>query len=306
MSHARASNTPGRGTLLAFAAAVVIGGGNFVAVRFSNQELPPLFGAALRFTAAAALLFLLARARRIPLPRGRAALGAATYGLLGFGLAYAFLYFALVGLAAGATSVIMASVPLLVLLFAVLHGQERLTARGMTGGTLAIVGMAMLSAGAAAGEVHPVYFIAALLGAASAAESSVIAKGLPRPDPVMTNAIGMTAGAVLLWIASLASGEPWALPQTGRTWLVLGYLVVLGSVSLFILFLYVIRRWTASASAYALALMPVVAVTLGALLADEAITLQVVLGGGVVMAAVYVGALRRPRAAGLPAMTRPE
>ena len=292
----RDSTLPGRGTLLAFAAAVVIGGANFIAVRFSNQELPPLFGAALRFSGAAVLLFILARARRIPFPPGRAAMGAALYGLLGFGLSYAFLYYALVGLAAGTTSVVMASVPLLALVFAVLHRQERLTGRGVAGGLLAIAGIALLSTGSGGGDFRPAYFLAALLGAAAAAESSVVAKGLPRLDPVMTNAVGMTAGAALLWIASLATGEAWALPGTARTWVVLAYLVVLGSVSLFILFLYVIRRWTASATAYALALMPVVAVSLGAVLADEAITLQVIAGGALVMAAVYVGALWRPRA----------
>ncbi len=82
---------PERATLLAFIGAVVVGGGNFVAVRFSNEKLPPLFGAPLRFGAAAVILFRIARVRGVPLPRGRAASGAALYGLLGFGLAYAFI-----------------------------------------------------------------------------------------------------------------------------------------------------------------------------------------------------------------------
>jgi len=288
-----ASTTPGRATLFAFSGAVVIGGGNFVAVKFSNEELAPLFGAALRFTGAAALFFGLAWTRRIPLPRGRAAWGAAIYGLLGFGLAYAFLYYALVGLPAGTASVILASVPLLTLAFAVVHGQERLSAKGIVGGILAIVGIAVLSARAMGGEVRAIYFLSALLGAVAAAESSVVAKSLPRLDPVVTNAVGMTAGAAMLWIASFALGEPWALPQTARTWVVLGYLVVLGSVALFILFLYVIERWTASAAVYAIALMPVVAVALGALLAGEPITWELTLGGILMMSAVYVGALSR-------------
>ena len=135
---------PERATLLAFIGAVVIGGGNFVAVRFSNEKLPPLFGAPLRFGAAAVILFRIARARRVPLPRGRAASGAALYGLLGFGLAYAFIYLALVGLAAGTTSVILAPVPLLTLALAVLHGQERLAGRGIVGGLLAIGGSSHL------------------------------------------------------------------------------------------------------------------------------------------------------------------
>jgi len=122
----------------------VIGGANFVAVKFSNEELEPLFGAALRFGAATLLFFAIMRIRRLPMPYGKAALGAVIYGLLGFGLAYGLLYFALVELTAGTTSVIMASVPLITLLLAVLHRQERLSMRGVAGGLLAIAGIAVL------------------------------------------------------------------------------------------------------------------------------------------------------------------
>ncbi len=36
-------------TLAAFAVAVTLGGGNLLAVRVSNRELPPFWGAGLRF-----------------------------------------------------------------------------------------------------------------------------------------------------------------------------------------------------------------------------------------------------------------
>src|SRR5215207_2063600 len=52
-----------------------------------------------------------------------------------------------------------------------------------------------------------------------------------------------------------------------------------------------IGRWTASATAYWLSLTPVVAVTLGAILADEPIAPEVVIG--VAVLAVYMGAIRR-------------
>ena len=131
--------------LPAFLAAVLIGGANFVAVSFSNEELEPLSGAALRFTAAGVLLFLITAAWRYPLPRGRAAVGASIYGLLGFGVSYALVYYAVLGLGAGPTSVILAAVPLATLALAVLHGQERFTARGVGGGVLAVIGIAILS-----------------------------------------------------------------------------------------------------------------------------------------------------------------
>jgi drug/metabolite transporter (DMT)-like permease len=278
---------------LAFITAVLIGGANFVAVSFSNLELPPLFGAALRFALAAFLFFLILRLRRVQLARGRSAVGAAIYGLLGFGAAYAFLYYALVGLAAGSVAVIMAAVPLFTLIIAVLLGQERLSVRGFIGGGLAIAGIAVLSLGALGDNLSPAYLVAAVLGAVAAAASSVAAKALPDVHPLNMNAIGMASGAILLVVGSILFGEQWMIPRQPYTWLALSWLVILGSVGLFQLFLYVIRRWTASATAYVITAMPVVAVALGAILLDQPVTPTVVVGGFLVIVAVYVGAISR-------------
>jgi drug/metabolite transporter (DMT)-like permease len=284
---------PGRITLAAFGATVMIGGSNFVAVKFSNAELAPLFGAAVRFTAAAMLFALLARALSLPLPRGRALLGSTVYGLLGFGLAYGLMYYALLEVSIGMAAAIMATVPLFTLVLAVLHGQERLTPAGVIGGCLAITGIAVMSLRSIGGELPLLHLLAAVGAAAAAAESAVVVKGFPRAHPVTTNVVGMTAGAVLLWIASVFSSEAWTVPQLARTWAALSWLVIAGSVGLFYLFLYVIARWTASATTYSLTLMPVVAVALGALLAGEPITPEVVVGAVLVVVAVYVGAIRR-------------
>lgn len=291
---------PDRSTLAAFLVAVFIGGTNFVAVRFSNESLDPFYGAALRFGAAALLLYVVAVIRRTPLPKGRALVGASLYGFLGFGVAYAALYYALVGLPAGTASVFLAVVPLLTLLLAVLHRQERFTARGAIGGILAIAGIALLSAGSLRGDLEPIYLLASLFGSLAVAESSVLVKAFPRWDPITTNAVGMTAGTIFLALVSLLAGERWALPADTSTWFVLAWLVVAGSVGLFVLFLFIIGRWTASASVYVLTLMPVVAVSLGALLLDEAVTFSLIAGGAIVLAAVYIGALSQPKEDVLP------
>ncbi|MDQ3983018.1 MAG: EamA family transporter [Actinomycetota bacterium] len=299
---AETGQIPDRSTLAAFAGAVVIGGTNFIAVRFSNEELDPLFGAGIRFVAAALLLFALMRLQRIRMPRSAEAVGPAVYGLLGFGVSYALLYYALVGLTAGTAAVFMAATPLVTLVLAVLHGQERFTARGVAGGVLAVVGILVISLDSLGGDLRPVYLIAALLGVVTVAESSVVVKGLPQTHPVTTNAVGMAAGGLLLVAASLAFREDWVVPERAKTWMVLAWLVVAGSVGLFVLFLFVIARWTASATVYALTLMPVVAVTLGALVADEPVTIELIAGGALVMTAVYVGALsgRTPKTATVP------
>ncbi|MDR7420142.1 MAG: EamA family transporter [Armatimonadota bacterium] len=142
-------------THAACAGAVAIGGANFIAVSLSNRELPPFFGAALRFALAAALFFIMARLWRVPLARGRSAAGAAVYGLLGFGASYALLYYSLVGLAAGTAAIIVAAVPLFTLAIAVLQGQERLTVRGVVAGALVVTSIQFTASVAARDRFRP-------------------------------------------------------------------------------------------------------------------------------------------------------
>lgn len=284
-------------TYAAFVGAIVIGGANFVAVSFSNMELPPIFGAAVRFALAGTLFFGILAALRVPLARGRAALGAAAYGILAVGVAYASLYYALVGLSAGTVSVIMAAVPLCTLLLAAALGQERLTGRGIVAGVMALAGIAVLSYGGLTAGAGWSYVAAALLGVVAVSGSTILARALRHVHPLNMNAIGMLAGTILLFMASLALGERWILPARLETWMAAGWLVLLGSVGLFTLLLYVVARWTASATVYAVSGMPLVAIALGVLLLGQPVTPAVVVGGGLVLAAIYVGVVRRKKSA---------
>lgn len=288
-------------TLSAFVAAVVIGGANFVAVKATVDELEPLYGAAARFGLAGLLFFAILAVARVPMPHGAALVGAAVYGTLAFGATYALLYLALVELSAGVASVLMATAPLFTLVLATLLHMERITARGLVGGTLAVVGIALLSTDSLGGDVPLGYLVAAVAAPLAAGGSAVAAKRFPRTDAVATNAVGMTVGAALLALASVAAGETWAVPEQTDTWLASVWLVVVGSVGLFWCVLFVVKRWTASASTFVLPLMPIVAVALGALFLDERIGVEELAGGVLVVGGAYVGALRRDRREPVPA-----
>lgn len=288
---------PARTTLIAFFATVFIGGTNFVAVKFSNLELPPLFGAGVRFAVAALILLAIMRWRRLPAPRGRALAGAAIYGTLSFGLVYGLLYYALTHLNAGTTSVVMAAVPLATLVLAVSQGQEHFTMRGVMGGLLALGGIGVVSYRGLGGALPVLPLLAAVGGMVAASQSTVLVKGFPKSHPITTNAVGMSVGAAGLLAASVIVGEAWLIPGTPTTWIALTWLTIVGSVGMFGLFVYVIKTWKASASAYAVTMMPLVAVGLGALLLGEAITVQTLAGAALVAAGVYTGALSGRRAA---------
>ena len=142
----------------------------------------------------------------------------------------------------------------------------------------------------------PIFAIALLLVAAVCqAESVVIVKRLPPGDPVAANAIGMLLGGTLLIAVSLGAQEPLVLPTQSDTLLAMAYLIGPGSIGVFLLALYVLARWTASATSYAFLLFPLVAIVLGAVLFDEPVQPSFLLGGAVVLVGVYVGAIYRPR-----------
>jgi drug/metabolite transporter (DMT)-like permease len=283
---------PDKLTLAAFAALVVIGGSNVVAVSLSNDDLPPFFGAAVRFAAAALILLAVMVVRRIPVPRGPGLLGAVLYGVIGFAGFYALAYWALDSeLPASVFAVILATVPLLTFFFALGHGLEPFRWRALLGSLVAIAGIAILIGGDLTLDLPLGALLATIGAAACGAEGGVIIKRLPPNHPVAANTMGMGIGAALLFVVSVVAGEDWRAPSRAFDWGVLVYLVVLGSVALFGLFLFVLKRWTASGTSYFTVLMPIVSALLGVWLLDEPITGGVVIGGAVILAGVYVGAL---------------
>ena len=284
----------GRKPLLAFLTAVVLGGINFVGVRVSNEELDPIWGAGLRFGLAAFVFAALCAALRLALPGGRAFVLVVLYGVIGFGLAYGALYWAMQDAPAGLAAVVLAIGPLLVLLLAVTHRLERFSARAAVGAVIALAGTVVMFFDPGDADVGWTSF--ALLGvAALAASESVVLSKLVGPEhPMAMNAVGMTSGALALLAVAVLGGDELALPRERDTQLAVAYLVA-ATVGLFLCILYVVQRWTASATAYTFVSMPVVAVLAGAALLDEPITAAVVAGGAIVVAGVYVGALSRTR-----------
>ncbi len=279
-----------RTTLLAFLGIVVLGGVNGTAIRIGSSELAPFWAAALRFGIAALIFFVIVVVRRVPLPRGRALLGSAVYGLLGFGVTFALVNWGLIEAPAGMAQVILALVPLLTLMLAVVQGLERFRLQSAVGSLVAVAGVALVFGERLGASVPLLSMLAILIAAVAIAEANVVVKRLPRGQPVATNAIGMGLGALLLLGLSLVSGEARVVPTQLSTLISLGYLVLVGSVVVFTLFLFVINRWTASATSYTLLLMPLVSVSVAAVLLNEPITPVLVIGGVLVLAGVYVGA----------------
>jgi drug/metabolite transporter (DMT)-like permease len=284
----------GRLVLAAFLLFVLLAGANAIGVRFALREMGPYWSAAIRFAVAGLLLAAYALATRRRLPRGDRLIGTVLFGVFGFGLAYTFLYRALTEAPAGTTMLMLAIVPLLTVLLAAVQGVERVRVLALVGAAIACTGIVVVSADQLSLDVPILSLVLLVAAACCQAESGIVVKRFPPGDPVVANAIGMLLGAAMLAAVALAAGETLVLPSRLETWLSMIYLIGPGSVAVFVLVLYVLSRWTASATSYAFLLFPLVAIFLGAILLGEPVQISFLVGGAIVLAGVYVGAVYLP------------
>jgi drug/metabolite transporter (DMT)-like permease len=286
---------PERRVLVAFGAFILVGGGASVAIRITYDELAPFWAATSRFGLAALAFWGLVVVRKLRLPRGRALAGAVLFGTFTVGLAFVLIGWGLVETPASVYQVLMALIPLVTLFLSSVQGVEAITRRGIIGSCLAVGGIAVTVTGTAGSGISLPHIAAILIAAILVAEGGVVIKKFPPNPPIVTNAIAMTTGTVILGTASIVRGEAWTIPTQTDTWVAFLYLVGLVTVVAFLLYMYVLGEWTASGTSYGFVLVPLVTIVVAATIADEAITPAFLAGTVLVLAGVYVGALRPPK-----------
>lgn len=280
-------------SLAAFAALVVITAGNAVAVRYVTNQMPSFWGAATRFASASLIFFAYVLIKRLQLPRGRALVGTLIFGGLQFGFSYGMGYWALQKIPAGLGSVMFAAIPLFTILFAVAVRLERFQWKSILGSFIALGGVLILSDEQINHQV-PLANLLAMLGMVMCfAMATIVVKKFPPVPIAVMNAVAMMTGAAILFGLSLAFGEKPALPGDAATWLAQLSLILPGSVLLFVVLLYLLKRWPASAVSFQVVVSPIIAVALSAWLLGEPPTPGLLLGGPLVLLGVYLGAISR-------------
>jgi drug/metabolite transporter (DMT)-like permease len=273
----------------AFLLIIFLGGFNAIGVRYTVLELPPFWGAALRFAPAALLFFLFVILLKLPLPRGKALLGAILFGALNFGFSYAFIYYAVQKVQPGMAQVILALMPLFTLIFAVSHRQEKFRWLGLLGALLAFGGIAVVFWEQVRTNVPLFSLLAVVLGAACIAEAGVVVKLFPKSHPITTNAIGMLSGSIILFAMSLLFHEKWLLPVKTATWTALLFLILFGSGLAFFLVLKLLKLWSASTVSYAFVLFPFVSLTASSRLSHESLSPILLAGAALVLTGAVIG-----------------
>lgn len=282
---------PERNVLVSFLLFILVAGGASVAIRITYGELAPFWSATARFLIGALVFWILVAVRKLALPKGRALLGAIVFGALTVGFAFLLAAWALVVIPASLYQILMALVPLLTLFLSALQGLESITWRGILGGLLAVAGILVTVGGTRSSDISIPHIIAILVAAVFMAEGGVVIKKFPPNPPVVTNAIAMTTGSIILGTASLVRGEQWTFPTQTDTILAFVYLVVFVTIVAFLLYMSVLGKWTASGTSYGFVIIPLVTIIVAGTLAGEEITINFLFGAVLVLGGIYIGAL---------------
>ena len=127
---------------------------------------------------------------------------------------------------------------------------------------------------------------------------SFLSGSLALPSDVFTiAAYQQVVAAVCSTLLAIGTGETFSMDYTARGWFGLAYLVVACSVVAFLAFAWLLTHVPLSLTATHAYVNPVVAVVLGSLVLSEPIGIPVLVGGGIVVAAVaLIVSAERPRA----------
>jgi drug/metabolite transporter (DMT)-like permease len=288
---------------LKLAAVTMVWGGTFVAGRYLAGSLSPLLAASLRFLLASLALLLFIRMTRTPLvrPSPRQWLQLSLLGFFGIFFYNLCFFYGLHYICASRASLIVALNPAVIGLASWLLFKERLNRAKVVGIAICMAGASMVivsrdpqllagGAGAGAGAwLGDLLIFGCVLGWGV---YSLCSKELNHSlGPVQTVTWSILLGTVMLWITCILRGEVSvaAIAQLGmQQWLSLLYLGVLGSALAYIGYYDGIRKIGATRSGVFIALNPLTAVILGALLLDEPLTLAMCLGGGLILAGIFL------------------
>jgi drug/metabolite transporter (DMT)-like permease len=268
-------------------------GGNGVAIKFSNQGMPPLMASALRSMIAALLAWLYARfmGRRVGFPPGQLRHGL-IIGLL-FGIEFLFLYWGLAYTPASRSAIFLATNPFWVALGAhfCLKG-DRLTLPKILGLILAFGGVIVVFQTQPA-ELPELFWLGDLLVLIAAVFWAATTLYIKRISHEVSLDHYQTLFAQLAYsIPVLALGSLLfeSFDSLDLNLVVVGgllYQSVVVAFASYLVWFWMIHRYSVSRLASFTFMSPVFGVLLGGLVLDEPVTLMLWLGLGLVTCGVY-------------------
>jgi drug/metabolite transporter (DMT)-like permease len=281
--------------VVCLAAVYVIWSSTYLAIRVVVHDMAPLASASLRFLAAGAVLFVLARRRGAAWPKLRDWLRIAPVGACLFVGGNGFVAMAEQTVPSGGAAVVCATMPLWVGVLGAVAG-ERPTSREWASLVLGFAGVFVLMGGptlSGAREHVVLVILSPILWATGSLLSRRTKDVGGEHAALMGPAMQMLTGGVLLLVTSTARGEALPLHASATAWLALAYLFVFGSLLGFTAYAWLLRNARPTvATSYAF-VNPVLAVLFGAALYGEPLGWTTAVANAMIVGAVMLALAKK-------------
>jgi drug/metabolite transporter (DMT)-like permease len=268
-------------------------GSTWLAIKIGLESVPPFLGAGLRFVIACALLWLIIRWRKLPIPfTSEARKVYLSMGLLTCTAPFALVYWGQQFIPSALGSILFAAFPFWVAFFShFMLANERLDRYGLAGIIVGFLGVVIIFWGD-----FQLSNSSAILGM-SAILLSVVIQALSlvqvkkwghSVDPIVMNFVGIAIGMVALltlgWI--LEAGQP--IVWNTASVLSILYLSIVGTVLAFVAYFWLLKRIDAVYLSLTAFINPIVAVVLGALVLGEKLATTVFIGAFLVLTGILL------------------
>jgi drug/metabolite transporter (DMT)-like permease len=270
----------------------IVWGSTYLALRVLVETIPPLVSTGTRFLVAGGLMLgvLALRRRDVRISR-REALSCLAVGSLLMG-AVATVATAEQDVPSNLAALLVACVPLWVLLLRRLGG-EQIAPRLVLAVLLGFAGVGLLlQPGGQTGGAPLLSLLLVVCATPAWATGSYLSRKVELPSqPLVSVGWQMVLGGGAVTLAGVVAGEPWALDfgafstDSIVAWL---YLALIGSALAFTAYAWLLQNAPISRVATYAYVNPVVAIALGYLILDEAVTGLTIAGAAVIVLAVWV------------------
>jgi drug/metabolite transporter (DMT)-like permease len=278
-----------------YVSVALIWGSTWAAIKVGVSDVPPFVFAFARAVAVALLLTIVAAALRQPFPRGRQTIAVAVVvGLINIGWSWAIIFWSEQFVPSGLVAVFGAAAPIwtAVLAHFMVKG-DRLSAVKIVGLVLGLGGTVILI-GAPDPAAGPAGVVATALLALMAISWAIAAilqsRFLRSVAPIPTVALGTWASVLLLAplaLSQISGAQRWTVASV----LAFGYLVVFGTSVGMVVSLWLYRKLRPTTITLIQVVVPAEAILIGTLWLGEPVTIRMLAGAALVVAAVALNAI---------------
>ena len=279
----------------AYVSVALIWGSTWGAIKIGVTDVPPFVFAFARAVAVASILTIIALALRQPFPRGRRTLAIATVvGLINIGLTWAIIFWSEQFVPSGLVAVFGSAAPVWTALLAhfMVKG-DRLSVLKIVGLVLGLGGTILLigapdAADGTAGLIAT--GLLALMPITWAIAAILQSRFLTKVAPIPTVAVGTWASALLLAplaLVQLPQGAHWTLASV----LAFVWLTLFGTCFAMVVSLWLYRKLRPTTITLIQVVVPAEAILIGTLWLGEPVSIRMLGGAALVVAAVALNAI---------------